>query len=248
VLTITVANQKGGVAKSTTAVTLGHGLARNHYNTLVLDLDPQGVCAPLLRMDQGQNVFNFLVHHPPLQEVALSTGRDGLWLMPGNKLTQAVSAVASAKGQAAEEILSDALDTNKIGAETLHYLVLDTAPTVGDLQVSALAAADILIMPCALDQLSLRGVTEILSTLASLKRNEPPLGYVLPTFFDDVTKESRANLELLREHFAGSVLKPIHRATVFRECAALGATIFEHAPKSRAAVEYDLLVRTVLDG
>jgi cellulose biosynthesis protein BcsQ len=70
---------------------------------------------------------------------------------------------------------------------------------------------------------------------------------VLPTFFDQVTKESAATLEDLEKHFKNDLLDPIHRATILRECAAFGKTIFEHGPKSRAAKEYKQLVDRILE-
>lgn len=247
-ITITIANQKGGVGKTTTAVTLAHGLARRNYNVLVIDLDPQGQCAPLLNMSQGKNVFDLLAMDTPLPDVALSTGRNNLWLVPGNKMTYATTAVNTVKGREPKRLLKDAVTTEFVSGQRMHYLILDTAPTVGDLQIGALSAAEILILPCALDRLALEGVKEILDSLDNLGRNEAPMLFVLPTFHDEVTRESRTNLNLLFETFSEAVLPPVHRATILRECAALGRTIFEHAPDSRAAGEYNLLVRRVVDG
>lgn len=247
-ITITVANQKGGVGKTTTAVTLAHGLARVNFNTLVMDLDPQGQCASLLQMNQERNVYRFLVDHRPLQEVALSTGRDHLWLMPGNKETHIAQVVNLMRGRG-KELLKELLDTPRIGGDQLHYVVLDTAPTVGELMQSALFAADILLIPSAMDHLSLDGVKGVLDTLQELRRPMPPKLLILPTFYDEVTRESKANLELLRQNFAPqSLLVPIHRATIMRECAALGQTVFEAAPESRTAQEYQAVAKGVAYG
>jgi len=245
-IVITVANQKGGVGKTTTAVTLAHGLARRNYNVLLVDLDPQGQCASLLGMDQEPGVFNLLVSSPRLRDVVRSTGREGLWLLPGNKRTETAQIVLTAESRR-KDVLAQIFSSSAIDSGRLHYVVMDTAPAVGMLQANALYAADLLVLPAALDFLALEGVAEVLNTLEALQRPGAPAVRVLPTFYDQVTRESKTNLARLHEAFSGAVLTPIHRATILRECAAMGRTIFEHAPKSRAAQEYEALVQEVTD-
>lgn len=248
-ITITVANQKGGVGKTTTAVTLAHGLARKDYNVLIIDLDPQGQCAPLLRMSQGQYVYRYLTEDWPLRQVALATGRDYLWLMPGNEDTHAAEIMGTIKGQGKDRLATLLGKQPMVNGTRLHYIVLDTAPTVGELQIAALFAADILVMPVATDHLALAGVKKIMGTMHNVvRRDDSPTILVLPTFYDEVTKESQQNHDLILETFPDRVLPPIHRATILRECAALGKTIFERDPGSRAAREYQVLVKGVLHG
>jgi len=86
-ISVVVANQKGGVGKTTTAVMVAHGLARRGYMTLLVDLDPQGQCASLLGMEQEPGVFDLLVGDKPLRDVIRTTGRDNLFILPGNKRT-----------------------------------------------------------------------------------------------------------------------------------------------------------------
>ncbi|HEY77361.1 MAG TPA: ParA family protein [Thermoflexia bacterium] len=243
---ITVANQKGGVGKTTTAVTLAHGLALKHHNVLLVDLDPQGQCAPHLGMEQEPGVFDLLVAELPLRDVVRTTGRPNLWLLPGNKRTKTAETLMVIENRGV-----DTLQTvlgEKVNGSRLHYLILDTAPSVGGIQENALYACDLLLIPTSLDHLGLKGLTEILKTLRAVNRSSPPAMWILPTFYDEVTRESRVNLAHLRETFGDLVLPPIHRATVLRECPALGRTIFEHAPESRAAEEYATLVWEVLNG
>ncbi len=244
---ITVANQKGGVGKTTTAVTLAHGLAVQNYNVLLVDLDPQGQCASLLGLAQEPGVFNLLVNRPPLRDVVRSTRRDGLWLLPGNKRTETAQIVLTMEGQP-KRALARVFSNPAVNSHKLHYIVCDSAPSVGILQSNALFACDVLILPAAVDYLALEGVGEIMSTLEALERPHPPAVRVLPTFYDQVTRESKANLERLRGAFPQATLAPIHRATILRECAAMGRTVFEHAPDSRAANEYAALVQGVING
>ena len=242
---ITIANQKGGVGKTTTAVTLGHGLSLKNYNVLVIDTDPQGQCASHLGLDQESGVFNLLVNRPPMRDVVRTTGRPNLWLLPGNKRTKTAETMMAIERQSVAT-LREILET-KVNGERLHFVILDTAPSAGGLQENGLWAADLLLIPSAVDYLSLEGVAEILKTLKALQRPSLPVRRILPTFFDQVTKESKANLNRLQEAFGAILFEPIHRAAVLRECPPLGQTIFEHQPKSRAANEYAALVWGVLD-
>lgn len=244
-ITVAVANQKGGVGKTTTAVTIAHGLALKNYAVLLVDLDPQGQCASHLGLDQEDGVFTLLVNRPPLRDVVRTTGRPNLWLLPGSKRSKTAETMMAIERQGVHtlgEILGE-----RVNGGRLHYLILDTAPSAGGLQENAVFAADLLVIPSAVDHLSLEGVAEILKTLRALGRPSPPLVRILPTFFDEVTRESKANLDRLREAFGAVLLEPIHRAAVLRECPALGVTIFEHDEKSRAAEEYAAVVWGVVD-
>ena len=245
---ITIANQKGGVGKTTTAVTVAHGLALKNHNVLIVDLDPQGQCAPHLGMAQEGGVFNLLANNPrpPLRDVVRTTGRRGLYLLPGNKRTATAQTILVVEGYD-RTTLARIFAEPQFNSGRLHYIVLDTAPSVGGIQEMALYAADLIIIPTALDYLGLQGVAKILSTLKALNRPRPPVVRVLPTFYDEVTKESHRNLRLLRERFPQIVLAPIHRAVAIRECPPMGMTIFEHKPQSRAAGEYARVVWEVLN-
>ncbi|MDY6877349.1 MAG: ParA family protein [Chloroflexota bacterium] len=243
---VAVANQKGGVGKTTTAVTLAHGLALKNYGVLLVDLDPQGQCASHLGMEQEDGVFNLLVGRPVLRDVVRGTGRGNLWLLPGSKRTKTAETLMAIEGRGVDT-LGGVLET-AINGSRLHFVVLDTAPSAGGLQENALFAADLLVVPAAVDYLSLEGVAELLKTLGAVGRVPPPVVRVLPTFYDGVTRESRVNLERLTGAFGERALKPIHRAAVLRECPALGQTIFEHDGGCRAAREYGAVVWEVLDG
>jgi len=243
---IVIANQKGGVGKTTTTVALGHGLALKDRRVLVMDLDTQGQCSSLLGLEREQCLFNLLVNDPPLRDVVRTTGRPNLYLLPGGKRTRSAEILMAAEGGYRPDILKQLLDNPTLNNGTLHYLVLDTAPSVSGLQENALFAADVLLIPASVDHLALEGVAAILKTLRSVDRPIPPVVRVIPTFYDERTNESQANLERLRKRFGERTTAPIHRATILRECAAVGQTIFELAPNTRAAEEYAELVWEVL--
>jgi chromosome partitioning protein len=134
-------------------------------------------------------------------------------------------------------------------SDRYDYVIIDTSPSVGELQEQALWAADGVLIPCAVDYLASDGVFNIAETLKRLHDEHSWQGAilgVLPTFYDDVTRESRATLQDLKKRFGKVLLSPIHRATILRECAVEGKTIFELAPESRAARQYNDLTRFVL--
>jgi chromosome partitioning protein len=242
--TICISNQKGGVGKTTTAANLAHGLALRGRHVLLVDVDPQGSLASILGVDQGPGLFDLLVSRRPLREVS-TQAREQLWLIPGNKRTGTAQAMLNYE-HADLGTLGAALAGQQNGGP--DFVILDTAPSVSDLQAMAIWAADLVLIPTACDFLAGEGVAALVETMDKLKKRgwAGRLFGVQPTFYDDVTNESKLNLADLRGAFGDLVLEPIHRATVLRRCAAEGQTIFEVDPKSRAAVEYSRLVDKVL--
>ena len=243
---ITVANQKGGVGKTTTAVHLAHGLVLRGMKVLLVDLDPQGQCASILGLKQEPGAFNMLVADLPSDQVVRLTDRPNLYVILGDKKTATAQTVLSVQ-RCPISFTSDKLKSIA-QKEQFDYAILDTSPSVGELQEQALFAANGVLIPCAVDYMASDGVYNIEITLRRLRSDFSWKGEilgVLPTFFDDVTRESRATLEDLKKQYGDQVLSPIHRATVLRECAVEGKTIFELGPNTRAAHQYQLLVDTI---
>lgn len=255
---ITVANQKGGVGKTTTVVHLGHGLALRGKRVLIVDLDPQGHCAVALGHPRAPGIFNALVAGQSLAQIIHSAAlagngasprpRAGLFLLPGDKRTKTARTVLLEDGlplQAGLEALLDALGNN------LDVIIFDTSPSVGGFQEAALRVADLVVIPSAPDYLSLQGILSLGGTLAAMRRGGwEGRALCLPTFHDEVTRQSRENYAVLTDKAAAIGLPlsaPIHRATVLRDASAAGLTIFEHAPRCRAAEEYASLVFSVME-
>ncbi|MGB2909546.1 MAG: ParA family protein [Anaerolineales bacterium] len=246
--TITIANQKGGVGKTTTAVNLAHGLVLEGKRVLLVDLDPQGQCATILGLKQEPGVFNLLVAEQPLAQVTRTTDRQNLFVVLGNTKTATAQTVISVQRSPVsytyEKIVLPASE------DDYDYLIIDTPPSVGELQVQSLWASDGVLIPCSVDYLASDGVFSIIETLNRIGQEFDWKGSVLgilPTFYDNVTRESKATLRDLHDNFDQLVLRRIHRATILRECAVEGKTIFELAPASRAAKQYSRLVESVLN-
>ena len=246
--TITIANQKGGVGKTTTAVNLAHGLVLEGKRVLLVDLDPQGQCATILGLKQEPGVFNLLVAEQPIAQVTRTTDRQGLFVVLGNSKTATAQTVISVQRSPVsytyKKIVLPASEDN------YDYLIIDTPPSVGELQVQSLWASDGVLIPCSVDYLASDGVFSIIETLNRIGQEFDWKGSVLgilPTFYDNVTRESKATLRDLRDNFDQLVLRKIHRATILRECAVEGKTIYELAPASRAAKQYSRLVESVLN-
>ena len=243
---IAIANQKGGVGKTTTAVSLAHGLALRDRRVLLVDFDPQGHCATALAINPEPGVFNALINpRSEIHQWVRDTTRAGLDLLPGDRSTATAQIVINAENQpiALIHLLFMPL------AKDYDYIIFDTAPSVGGIQERAIYAADVVLIPTATEFLSLDGLAQMMELLAILKANwhwSGKLLGILPTFYDEQTRESHKSLADLQADFGDSILKPIHRATVLRECAAEGRTIFEMAPASRAACEYEELSREIL--
>ena len=245
---ITIANQKGGVGKTTTAVHLAHGLALKGRKVLLVDLDPQGQCATILGLKQESGAFSLLVSELPSGQVIRKTDRKDLFVILGDKKTSNAQTLLSIQ-RSPISYTRDKL-TSVIHPGLFDYTILDTSPSVGELQEQALYAAHGVLIPCTVDYMASDGVYNIELTLRRLRGDfkwEGDILGILPTFYDEVTRESKATLEDLKKQYSGLVLTPIHRATILRECAVEGKTIFEHRPSSRAAHQYLNLVNIIIN-
>lgn len=245
---VTVANQKGGVGKTTTAVNLAHGLTRQGKKVLLVDLDPQGQCATILGLRPEPGAFNLLVSELPHKQIVRKTDRADLFIIMGDKKTAIAQTVLSVQ-RTAISFIRDKLSPI-LKDDAFDFIVIDTSPSVGELQEQALWASDGVLVPCATDYLATDGVFSIHTTLQKLHAEQNWNGKIigiLPTFYDDVTRESKATVMDLRKQFGSLILQPIHRATILRECAVEGKTIFELDQSSRAAEEYQQVVNLALN-
>jgi len=229
--TVVVASHKGGTGKTTTTITLGHALARAGKRVLLIDFDPQGNAAEFLGVDPANGVYRLLSKREPLDACVVPTGREGLDLLPGDATTvKAQQDLAGAAGF--DQRLRRAL----VGV-SYDWVLVDTAPSLGLLQVLAFAAGDWLLVPTELEYASGRGVAKVLHTV-NLLRNDIDLTIelagILPTMWDQRYRESDSQLQLLAQRFPGKCWLPIPTDARAREAPGYGATLWEYAPESPA--------------
>jgi chromosome partitioning protein len=236
VITIVISNQKGGTAKTTTAVTLGHRLALDGFRVLLVDTDVQGHIAKTLGLDKAPGIRR-IVDRAQFRDTPLLIveGRPALDVIPSDKTTEPAKRALAAM-DFRERVLADTLDelTNDY-----DVTVIDCAPSVDVLHVSALVAADWLVVPSKLDYLAVDGVNEVLTSVVEIRQRSaraPELLGILPTFFDRQTNETVTQLQGLVQTFGRLVLPPIPVDTKLREAPAFGQTIWEYAPKTRSVV------------
>jgi chromosome partitioning protein len=245
---IAFANQKGGVAKTTTTLNLGVALKEEGYRVLAIDLDPQGN----LTMSQGWNpdeiersMFEVLVHQLPIEEIVRPAEVDVA--VSSIDLAGAELALSSMIGR--ERALERALRSIK---ERYDYILIDTPPSLGLLTINALVASDGVIVPVQCEYLSLRGLAQLQNTLEMIRENLNPnvdIQGILPTMFDRRLLHAREAVDILRENFGDLVFNTKIRKTVrYAEAPVKGQSVLGYDPTGEAAELYRDLAKEVLNG
>ena len=245
---IAFANQKGGVAKTTTTLNLGVALGELGKRVLLVDLDPQGN----LTMSQGMNpdaiersMFDVLVHRVPISDVIHTVEVD--------------IAVASIDLAGAELALSALIGRERALEKALvevrdryDFILMDTPPSLGLLTINAFVAATSVIVPVQCEYLSLRGLVQLENTLAMVRENLNPevrVEGIVPTMYDGRTLHAREAIEILEEHFGDLVYDTRIRKTVrYAEAPVKGSSVLRYEPSGPAAQAYRDLAKEVLDG
>jgi len=241
---IAVANQKGGVAKTTTAVTLAHDLARRSHSVILVDLDAQGNVAPCFGLPPSPGLYKLLLSLVPMDDLLVEV-RPSLWLLPSDSSTAKLKMILAAEPYR-ETILARAL-----AVVDADYVILDTGPSRDLLHDNAHHAAEEVICPVAVDHLALIGVAQEMETLKFIRAHghAVEMAAILPTFWDKTTNESQVNLSKLVEKFGDLVLPAVPRTTRLREAPALGMTIWEYLKPNHSAYRaYQRLTERILHG
>jgi chromosome partitioning protein len=245
---IAFANQKGGVAKTTTTLNLGVALSELGHRVLLVDLDPQGN----LTMSQGMNpdaiersMFDVLVHRVPISDVIHTVEVD--IAVSSIDLAGAELALSALIGR--ERALEKALVEVR---DRYDYVLLDTPPSLGLLTINAFVAAHGVIVPVQCEYLSLRGLVQLENTLAMVRENLNPnvrVQGIVPTMYDGRTLHAREAIEILEEHFGDLVFETRIRKTVrYAEAPVKGSSVLRYDPTGPAAQAYRDLAKEVLDG
>src|SRR5215471_4825940 len=245
---IALANQKGGVAKTTTTINLGVAFVERGLHVLCVDLDPQGN----LTMSQGMNpdaiersMFDVLVHRLPIEEVI--EPREVDIAVSSIDLAGAELALSSQIGR--ERALQKAIEPIR---SRYDYILIDTPPSLGLLTINAFVAATGVIVPVQTEYLSLRGLVQLENTLEMVRENLNPsveIVGIVPTMYDRRLTHSREADEILRENFGDLVYHTRIRKTIrFAEAPVKGTSVLAYEPDGEAAELYRDLAKEVLSG
>jgi chromosome partitioning protein len=245
---LSLANQKGGVAKTTTTLNLGVAFAELGHKVLLIDLDPQGN----LTMSQGlnpdtieQSMFDVLVHRLPIDQVIQRREVD--IAVSSIDLAGAELALSSQIGR--ERALDKALAPVR---DRYDFVLIDTPPSLGLLTINAFVASTGVIVPVQTEYLSLRGLVQLENTLSMVRENLNPkveIVGIVPTMYDKRLTHSREADEILRENFGDLVYRTKIRKTVrFAEAPVKGVSVLAYEPQGDAAELYRDLAKEVLDG
>jgi chromosome partitioning protein len=242
-LVYAVANQKGGVGKTTTAVNLAACVAAGGSQTLLVDLDPQ--CNATVAFGHDRDLhpssYDCLTGDVSVAEAARPAGPDNLWLVPASR-DLAGAAVELPRLEGSETRLRERLGPVR---ERFALTMLDCPPSLGPVSVNALVAADRVIVPVQAEYLALEGLVQFLDTLGMIRREMNPslnVSGLLITMHDERTRLARDVERELRTHFPEMVFKTvIPRSIRVAEAPSYGVPVTEHAPASRGSDAYRAL-------
>lgn len=251
-MVISVANQKGGVAKTTTAINLAAGLTLKGYKTLLIDADPQANTTsvfihPEIEPDLDKSLYSVLINFTPISNIIVTTKESNLDLVPSHirlsgvdlELAQAIDN----RGARLQNAISDIVDA-------YDYVIIDNPPSLGLLTVNSFSASDKLVIPVSTAYFALTGLVQLQETISKVKQTQlnPDLDIlgVLCTFTEN-TNVSKDVENHLRGHFGDRVFKTtIPKNVSLEEAHSRHTHVFEHAPESAGAKAYKSLVTEFL--
>jgi chromosome partitioning protein len=248
---IAIANQKGGVGKTTTAINLGASLAAAEMRTLLIDLDPQSNAGSGLGIRKGtypRSTYHVLVHNEPLTSVILPTELEALFVAPASR------ELVGATVELSQEDDRDQRLKTAVGPleSSYDYILVDCPPSLDILTVNALIAADSLLIPIQCEYFALEGVSELMETIRQIRRLRNPdlqLEGVLLTMFDERTNLSHQVMEDLRGFFGKQLFTTIVPRNIrLGEAPSHGRPILLYDIKSKGAESYIRLAKEIIHG
>jgi chromosome partitioning protein len=244
---IAIANQKGGVGKTTTAVSLAAFLAQEGLQVLLCDMDPQGNATSGVNIKAGRDTsYEVLINSLEMEQALTATHVKGLALVPSD-IRLAAAEVELVGMDRREFHLREAVQAVKA---RFDFILIDCPPSLGLLTLNALTAADSLLIPIQCEYYALEGVTALMNTVTRVQRGLNPqlqLEGVALTMFDGRTNLSLQVADEVKKHFKGSVFSTIiPRSVRLGEAPSHGQPIHEYDPRSAGAVAYQQLAREII--
>ncbi len=247
---IAIANQKGGVGKTTTAVNLSACLGQKGKKTLLIDIDPQGNSTSGLGVDPRKiekSIYDCLINDVPMREVLVDTGFDGLWVCPSN-IDLAGAELELVAKENREYVLKNAINEIK---DDFDFIFIDCPPSLGLITLNSFTAADSVLVPIQCEYYALEGLGQLTNTIKMIKKKLNPelsLEGVLLTMFDARTNLSIQVVDEVKKFFKGKVYASIIPRNVrLSEAPSFGQPIIQYDKHSKGAACYMDLADEVIE-
>jgi len=247
---IAIANQKGGVGKTTTTISLAAGLAKLGKKLLLLDLDPQANATSGLGLDADSSIYYPLIGEAKILDKVIQADRENLFIVPSGMDLSGVE-IELARRDDHLTFLRQMLDEVR-QSEAFDYCLLDTPPSLGVLMTSSLAAADEVIIPLQCEYFGLEGLAKIIHIVSQIKESgaapELQLEGIIMTMYDGRTNLSKQVVDEVTKHFREQVYDRVVPRTIrIGEAPSFGKTIFEHDSGGSGARAYMALAHEFLE-
>ena len=245
---VAILNQKGGTGKTTTAVNLAAGLAERENHCLLIDTDAQGNVGVSLGVAGEQSLYHVLVDGADPSDASVPVRQHLDVITSDSTLAAAEIWLARQNPDQRSKVLTKRLNLMQV-SRRYDYVIIDCGPSLNLLNQNALSYADEVIIPVTCDYLALVGVKQVLRTIKDVERHlnhAVRVSAVLPTFYDGRTRLAREVLETLQGHFKHRCLEPVRHNTRLAEAPSHKKTIFEYAPASHGAADYNRVCDWVL--
>ena len=237
---------KGGVGKTTTAVSIAAGLAREGAKVLLIDTDTQGHVGVALGVRPPAGLAQALANDCTAVE-AMVEARERLWLLAGGEDLAGAKRLIARKDFGGEQTLKETL----LPLEGVYdYVVVDTAPGWDPVNVNVLFYTQEILAPVSLEVMTLTSLRDFAKSVAGIQRYHPllTLKYIVPTFLDGRVKKSQEILAQLQTHYESQLCQPIRYSVRLSEAPGYGQTIYEYAPGSSGALDYQQLTERIAHG
>ncbi|MEM9582307.1 MAG: ParA family protein [Pseudomonadota bacterium] len=250
---LSVANQKGGVGKTTTTINLGAALAAAGLKVLLIDLDPQGNASTGLGVDQKDrklSTYDLILNEVPLDKIALESKVPNLWISPATTdLSSADLELVSTARRVF--LLKDALRTNSVAELSFDYILIDCPPSLNLLTLNAMVASDAVLVPLQAEFFALEGLSQLMLSVREIRETANPnlrLEGIVLTMFDRRNNLCHQVEDDARENLRDLVFKTmIPRNVRLSEAPSYGMPVINYDPTSRGAVAYKALAREIVD-